>query len=92
MPRFAPAFLAAAALTLPLSLAGCSDADQLDDANDALIDERGETAEEAADAREDGVLDGEERDDLREEVGEDAAAAGEVAEQRGEYIEGKLDD
>ena len=91
MPRLS--FLAplAAAAVLALPLAGCTDASQLDDAAEDLQEERAETAEEMADAREDGIMDEDDAEDVREELGEDAAARGELAEQQGEYIEGKTD-
>ena len=80
------------ALGLFAALPGCTDEQQLEDAREDLTEERGETAEEVIDAREDGIVTGDEAGEVREEVGEDYGAAGEVAEQKGELIESELDD
>ncbi len=71
--------------------AGCTDEQQLEQAQEDLVEERSETAEVVREAREDGVVTPDEREDLIEEQGDDAAAAGEMAEQQGELIESQTD-
>ena len=75
-------------LTLSLALlAGCTAEQQLEDARKELAEERAETIEAAESAQADGVVTDDEREEVREELGETAAAQGEVAEQAGELVE-----
>ncbi|REJ87785.1 MAG: hypothetical protein DWQ34_24385 [Planctomycetota bacterium] len=70
-----------------LSMVGCTDAQQLEDAQSELAEEQNETAEVVDDAMQDGMVTDEEAEDITEEQGETVEAAGEVAEQQGELIE-----
>lgn len=77
---------------LALFAAGCSDEQQLENAQEGLADERAETAEATRDALKDGVVTSDEVEEVQEERGETAEAAGEVAEQTGELIESETGD
>ncbi|HEX6986735.1 MAG TPA: hypothetical protein VF170_15250 [Planctomycetaceae bacterium] len=77
---------------LALFAAGCSQEQQLENAQEDLAEERAETAEAAREAQADGVVTPDEQEEVTEEQGETAAAAGEVAEQTGEVIESQTDE
>jgi len=73
-------------LSLGLAL-GCSDASQLDSAQQNQTEERVETNKVVGEAVEDGVITEEEVEDVSEEVGETTEATEEVIEQKEELIE-----
>jgi len=70
---------------------GCTDAQQVEDAQEDLVEEQNETAEEIGDAMEDGLVTEDEAEEITEEQGETIGAAGELAEQEGELIEEQAD-
>ena len=84
-------FTLATLFSLSLFALGCSQAQQLEDAQEDLATEQVESAETEAAAGADGVVTGEEASEIQEQKGDEAAAAGEVAEQAGEVIEEKTD-
>ncbi len=70
---------------------GCSQEAQLENAQEDLSEERIETQESMNEAVQDGVVTGDEQEEVMEERAEDVEAAGEVAEQQGEVIEEQND-
>ena len=70
-------FISFAALTgLALFAAGCTQEQQLEEAQEELTEERVETAEAAEEATQDGTVTPAERSEIREEQGEIGAARG----------------
>lgn len=70
---------------------GCSDEQQLRNAESDLRKQEVETAETINKAKADGVVTSEEKAEIREKEGDEAEAAGDVAENAGDVIEDRTD-
>lgn len=74
-------------LSLGLFTLGCTEREQLEDAQEDAVEERQDLDQAAGEAGADGVITGEEAEEITDEQGDVLEAEGDVIEQSGDVVE-----